>query len=80
MCIKFKDTYDEPFAEFDEQEKRDALGKGLAEFNKKMLVFCIIGVYAIKIGHKSSFSRIKNFKKIFKNHVLLVDFFEMNML
>ena len=35
MCIKPKDTYDEPFAEFDEQEKRDALGKGLAEFNKK---------------------------------------------
>ena len=34
MCIKPKDTYNEPFAEFDEQEKRDALGKGLAEFNK----------------------------------------------
>ena len=35
MCIKFKDTYDEAFAKFDEQEKRDALGKGLSEFNKK---------------------------------------------
>ena len=35
MCKKPKDTYDEPFAEFDEQEKRDALGIGLAEFNKK---------------------------------------------
>ena len=50
--------------EFDEQEKRDALGKGLAEFNKKTLVFCIIGIYAIKIGHKRSFSRNKNLKKI----------------
>ena len=39
MYIKPKDTNDEPFAEFDEQEKRDALGKGLAEFNKKTLVF-----------------------------------------
>ena len=32
MCIKPKDTYDEPFAEFDEQEKRDALGEGLFWF------------------------------------------------
>ena len=41
MCIKPKDTYDEPFAEFDEQEKRDALGKGLAEFNKKRSFFAL---------------------------------------
>ena len=29
MCVKPKDTYEEPFAEFEEQEQRDALGKGL---------------------------------------------------
>ena len=34
MCIKSKDTYDEPFAEFNEQEKRDTLGKGLFLFVK----------------------------------------------
>ncbi len=32
MCIKFKDTDDEPFAEFDEQEKRDTLVEGLFWF------------------------------------------------
>ena len=29
MCLKPEYTYEEPFAEFEEQEKRDALGKGL---------------------------------------------------
>lgn len=41
MCIKPKATYNEPFAEFDEQEKREALGKGLAEFNKKRWLFVL---------------------------------------
>ena len=45
MCIKPKDTYDEPFAEFDEQEKRDALGKGLfwlvQNDEEKFELFCV---------------------------------------
>ena len=41
MCIKPKVTYDEPFAEFDDHEIRDALGKGLAEFNKKCSYFVL---------------------------------------
>ena len=45
MCIKPKDAYDEPFAEFDEQEKRDALGKGLfwlvQNDEEKFELFCV---------------------------------------
>lgn len=45
MCLKPKLNYDEPFAEFDEQEQRDALGKGLFWLVKndeeKFELFCI---------------------------------------
>lgn len=45
MCLKPKLNYDEPFAEFDEQEQRDALGKGLFWLVKndegKIELFCI---------------------------------------
>ena len=41
MCIKPKDTYDEPFAEFETHEMRDITGKGLAEFNKKSSFFAL---------------------------------------
>lgn len=45
MCIKIQDTYEEPFAEFEEQEQRDALGKGLFWLVKndeeKFELFCM---------------------------------------
>ena len=45
MCLKPKFTYGEPFADFEEQEKRDTLGKGLFWLVKndeeKFELFCI---------------------------------------
>ena len=45
MCLKPEYTYEEPFAEFEEQEKRDALGKGLfwlvKNDSEKFELFCI---------------------------------------
>ena len=45
MCLKPKYTYEEPFEEFEEQEKRDALGKGLfwlvKNDSEKFELFCI---------------------------------------
>ena len=45
MCLKPKMNYEELFAEFEEQEKRDALGKGLfwlvKNDSEKFELFCI---------------------------------------
>ena len=45
MCLKPKMIYEELFAEFEEQEKRDALGKGLfwlvKNDSEKFELFCI---------------------------------------
>ena len=45
MCLKPKLNYEEPFAEFDNQEKRDALGKGLfwlvKNDSEKFELFCV---------------------------------------
>ena len=45
MCLKPKVNYEEPFAEFEEQEKREALGKGLfwlvKNDSEKFELFCI---------------------------------------
>ena len=45
MCLKPKFTYGEPFADFEEQEKRDTLGKGLfwlvKNDDEKFELFCV---------------------------------------
>lgn len=45
MCLKPKYNYEEPFAEFEEQEKGDAFGKGLfwlvKNDSEKFELFCI---------------------------------------